>query len=307
MKKRAIGIFAATGLILGLVGFRVTLFPGKSSDNKTIVPAIHSPVRIAQIPGKGTLIVSDYIIGMVLEIDRQSLQVVGGIPIQGKPLGVAFARGRFFVGNETKKVIEVYRKNGKKISEFGSGTAQPTDIALDLKASRIFVVDGGQKAVKVFDLKGGLLQTIPASAPDANILTNPTGIAVDTVNQEIIVSDYGDQAIGIKARIQIFNYDGDLVDSISGKQGMMGLRFSRPQGLAVDDAGHIFMVDCFSGEIMVFERSSGVLLKTIGSYGSDPGQLRLPYDLVIDPGTKDIFVTNNRLARIEVFPEGGVL
>ncbi len=310
MRKRAKFALILTGIIITLVTIlcpRVTLFSQGESKAKVVIPTLHSPVRIVQIPNKGKLLVSDYSLGMILLLDQHSLQVIRAFPINGKPLGIAFANGMVLVGNETKKVIEVYKTNGVKIGKLGIGTAQPMDIALDLSVRRIFVVDGGQKAVKVYDPKKKLVRKIPASAPDANILTNPSGIAVDTVNQEILVSDYGDQAMGIYARIQIFNYNGDLIDTISGKQGMMGQRFSRPQGLAVDSVGHIFMVDCFSGEIMVFERSSGALIKTIGSYGTGPGQLRLPFDLVIDPVTKNIYVTNNRMARIEVFPQGGEL
>lgn len=88
---------------------------------------------------------------------------------------------------------------------------------------------------------------------------------------------------------------------------MFGLRFSRPQGLELDKEGHVFMVDCYSGEIMVFDRYTGQTLKTMAGYGTDPGQLRLPLDLVMNPSTKDIYITNNRAAAIEKIEKGGVL
>jgi len=87
---------------------------------------------------------------------------------------------------------------------------------------------------------------------------------------------------------------------------MLGSRFSRPQGLAVDDSGHVYVVDCFSGEVLVFDRFTGKLLKTVGSYGTNPGQLRLPLDLVVSQRSRDIYVTNNQMKRIEVFKEGGL-
>jgi tripartite motif-containing protein 71 len=124
-------------------------------------------------------------------------------------------------------------------------------------------------------LKGNFIRSIPSS-PDNNILANPTGIAVNPASQEVVVSDYGDSNLYIKPRIQIFDYNGELVGTISGKLGMLGTRFSRPQGLAVDESGHVFMVDCYSGEIMAFDRYSGSLLKTLGGFGSEPGQLQFP-------------------------------
>jgi hypothetical protein len=61
------------------------------------------------------------------------------------------------------------------------------------------------------------------------------------------------------------------------------------------------MVECYAAEIMVFDLLSGAIVKTFGEYGSEPGQLRLPLDIVFDAGTKELFITNNRCSRIEVF------
>ncbi len=111
------------------------------------------------------------------------------------------------------------------------------------------------------------------------------------------------------ARVQIFDYAGNHLKSISGKAGMTKKRFSRPQGLAVDGQGHIFLVDCLIGRVLVLDRNTGATIKSLGTYGRSgaPGEMALPLDVVIDSRTKNVFVTNNRLGRIEVFVKGGLV
>ena len=290
----------------------------------TSLPLV-SPMRITRA-GSGLLAVTDYHQQMVFFISPRNSKIQRGFRVQGRPMGVAKAGGRFYVGNETKARVEVYNRRGRLVgriggpaaqvrffnrefalpgSPFAEGIQKPTDIAVDPLHSRVFVVDGAQKNVKVFTRRGDPLFTIPSSSPDIDILANPTAVAVDPTESEIYVSDYGDEKIGIYARIQIFNYQGEQIGTISGRQGMFGQRFSRPQGLFADGAGHIFLVDCFAAEVLMFDRHTGILLKTLGGHGTAEGKMRLPLDVAVHPRTKDVFVTNNRLSRIERFAGGG--
>ncbi|NIM12650.1 MAG: hypothetical protein GTO45_11095 [Candidatus Aminicenantes bacterium] len=282
-----------------------TVWTGNAPDGKKPgVHQLHSPIRLAMTP-EGNLLVSDYQLGMILIVDRKSLEATRWFPVEGRPLGVAYARGHIYVGNASKECVEVYARGGKKLYQLNGVIKQPTDIAVDEKQGYVFVVDATQKKVNVFNLKGKFIRSFPGLDPDN--LVNPTGIAVNPADKEVFVSDYGDVNKYIKPRIQIFDYEGNVLYTIPGKKGMFGMRFSRPQGLAVDDSGHVFMVDCYSGEIMAFDRYNANLLKKLGGYGTGPGQLRLPLDIVIDPSSKDIYVTNNRAARVDIFKEGGVL
>jgi DNA-binding beta-propeller fold protein YncE len=309
MKKRI--LFSTFAILIAVIFIcQSTMWAGKIPNSKE--PGVHqleSPIRLTMTP-EGNLLVSDYKLGMIVTVDHKSLKPTKWFGVEGKPLAVAYARGHIYVGNTTAKCVEVYARGGKKLARLGSPgdvIEQPTDIAIDEKKGLIFVVDGGEKRVKVFDLKRKFVRLIPGLNPDGKVLTNPTGIAVDPVNKEVYVSDYGDRARRIYARIQIFDYNGNLIGTVKSKQGMFGTRFSRPQGLAVDNDGHIFMLDCYSGEIMAFDRFTGKTVKKMAGFGTEPGKLRLPLDLVIAPDTKDIYVTNNRSARVELFKEGGVL
>lgn len=260
-----------------------------------------SPVRLTQV-GNGNLLVTDYDAKAVVTINPGGLKIINSFPIDGRPLGIAWSRGRIYVGNETTGTVEVYNPAGKWLYDLGGskGTVkQPRDIAVDPARGRVFVVDGEEHSVKVFDTRGPLLDVIGTGQ-----LINPTGIALDVAQRQVLVSDYGDPAAG-RARIAIFDYAGNPAGEISGADRREG--FSRPQGLAITDSGHVFVVDGVLGEVLVFDRVSGERVKTLGGFGNEPGQLQLPLDVVIHPGSKDVFVTNNRARRVEVFTRGGLL
>ena len=289
MRKHVSIVTIAFILIAIIFGCSSTAWAGNAPNKKKPgVHQLHSPIRLTMTP-EGNLLVSDYQLGMIVIVDHKTLKATRWFPVQGRPLGVAYARGHIYVGNTSKKCVEVYARGGKKLYQLNGVIKQPTDIAVDEKQGLVFVVDAEQKKVKVFNLKGKFIRSFPGLDPDN--LVNPTGITLDPAAEEVFVSDYGDRTISVYPRIQIFDYNGNLLDTIKGKKGMFGVRFSRPQGLATDDSGHVFMVDCYSGEIMVFDRYNGQTLKTMAGYGTDPGQLRLPLDIVINPSSKDIYVT----------------
>jgi DNA-binding beta-propeller fold protein YncE len=304
MKKKEMLIYTVVLMIVVHCFSSAILAGNIPGQKKPGIHQLHSPIRLTMKPD-GNLLVSDYQLGMIVIVDHRTLKTSGCFPVQGKPLGVAYARGQIYVGNVSKECIEVYNRKGKYLYRFNGVFKQPTDIAIDENQGLVFVSAGFQKYVAVFNLKGKFIRTFPGI--NSNNLVNPTAIALAPGAAEVFVSDYGDLAKSLYPCIQVFDYEGNLLNTIPGKTGMLGMRFSRPQGLAVDDSGHVFMVDCYSGEIMVFDRYNGQTLKIMAGYGTEPGQLRLPLDLVINPTTKDIYVTNNRSATIEKFEKGGVL
>ncbi len=288
----------------GLTGVRPDLVP--------VAPgAMQSPVRIAQ-DKKGNLYVSDYQSQAVLtlEADGGGVFVAAAFTVPGKPLGVAWAKGNLLlVGNATTQTVDVYKtSNGKWLFALGGVGAigDPSDIAVDSDRDLVFVVDGEALAVRVFDLKDGApLHTISGPGPGSYYLQNPTAVALDPVHGEVLVSDYGDPLLsGSPPSVKIYTYEGDHVRTLSGKSGMIGQKFSRPQGLAVDALGRILLVDAVAGEVLVLDRETGSVLETHGTLGSGPGELWLPLDVIVDE-SQTIFVTNNRPRRVEVFTLGG--
>jgi DNA-binding beta-propeller fold protein YncE len=274
------------------------LFPAlstaaESAGGSTI--ELVSPARIAR--AGAVLYVTDYRQSAVIMVNTTGLKPLRSFPIAGSPLAVAWHRGQVYVGNETTGHIEVYNPAGKHVADLGGTVTRPNDMAFDDRSGALFVVDGGDSSLKVFDRDGALTQTITSQD-----LVNPTGIVLDADRGEIYVSDYGDPALKYPARVLVFDYAGNLLRTLPGRTG----GFSRPQGMALD-GGHVFLADGLIGKVLVLDSSTGTVLKSLGSFGTDPGQLMLPLDVTVDPLTKDVYVTNNRLGRIERFPGGGIV
>ncbi len=272
------------------------------------------PRRIAE--GRhGQLVVSDDALGVVA-LDKQTLELVWSCPLPGSPFAVAEFHGLVFVGNTATQNVEVYRaKGGQGKLEFlynlGHSEAGqpgffqlPTDMAIDARQQLIFVLDSRAKSVKVFDVKGRFLYALPPVG--GFTLLSPSAIAVDGARGEVLVSDYGDPSgffgVNAPARVAIYSYSGAHLGLIDGNK-----RFARPQGLAVDGLGRIYLAEALLGQVFVFDRYSGTVIRTLGSFGTGAGQLALPLDVVVDQKSGDVFVTSNISRRVEVFRGAGRL
>lgn len=281
----------------------------KMSPSVTPAPVLHSPVRAAEGAG-GMVFVSDYEGRCIARYSPVAGRVVSTIEVGGKPTGVATLGTRVYVGNETTGGIEVYHTDGWFI-EFLGGEDQfvldPTDLAIDPTLNLLFAVDGEAKEIKVFGLEEGgtLIRTISGPGLEDHLLQHPTGIALDPVTGELYVADYGEIEEGVDPRVIVFGYDGSFHGSISGNAGAHGYYFSKPQGLAIGETGHVFVVDGWLGRVEVMDRATGAEVTRIGEFGTQRGQLRLPLDPIILGPNRDLYVTSNLTNRVVMFPEGG--
>jgi DNA-binding beta-propeller fold protein YncE len=240
------------------------------------------------------LLVADYHQGAILRVDPNTLQPDQAFPVDGKPSAVALMGDRIFVANATTGTVDVFGSDGRWRYSFAPGIVErPTDLGVDPVNRLVLAVSGGTNVVKAFDV-GGEVQFVIGD------LWKPTALAVDGTRQEILVSDYGEPARGERASVKIFDYDGKPVATILGNAGMTDSRFSRPQGLTVDRNGRIYVVDALSAEVLILDRETGATVNTIGTFGSNPGQLLLPLDIVIAQ-TGDVLVTSYRTRKIERF------
>jgi len=316
MSRWLVFLPAAT-LLAGLIFPFPLLFSSSAlaqrDDGALTPPTLTAPLRMAAT-SNGTLLVTDHLTRRVFELDPADLSIQRSIRIDGRPLAVACGGGSIYVGNESTRRVDVLDMDGNLRHHLGGPECtfgQPNDIALDLKLGLVMVVDSTENTVKIFRTRlsesGSLVRTIPAT-PDPNVLAHPTAIAIDPEARQILVSDFGATESGIDPKVQVFDYSGNLLQTISGKSGMTGYRFSRPQGLALDAAGgRIFLTASWLGTVLVLDRATGSTLSTLGTYGSDPGQLALPVDIEILGPSHDVYVVSSRPGRIEVFPQGGAI
>lgn len=298
---------AGAALVLMLVLFLPTC---RSNDGAGSPAAgFGTPSRV-HTESSGVLLVSDYRKRAVYRYRTGNASLHEFITTSSPPLAVASTDARVYVGNESTQSIEVYDRHGKYLGVLGGASGivkSPSDIAVDPALSQLFVADSAGKDVKVFGMNGSLIRIIKGPASGFGRLMHPTAVAVDPVQNEVYVSDYGDPAdqdpaTGTPAGIHVYSSAGTYRRSILGSAA----GFSRPQGLAIDD-GHLFMADSVLGQVLVFDSGSGLKIATLGSFGSLDGQLFVPLDVVVDPADKNVYVTDSRNSRIAVFEKGGMV
>ncbi len=265
-------------------------------DSPLIVQGpMKSPMRMVEY-GENSFLLSDRS-GSIYEVKKNDpANPVLLLRIDGNPLGIAVDGRDVLVGNETSGKVERYalrRNRAKKRSSIPrskSGRIQPLDIAVDRTKRMTFVVDGIDGDVKVYDRRGRLTLSIGGFGQ----LSQPQALSLNPDTEEVVVTDYGDQRIGVSASIQIFDYSGRHLKTIHGA-------FSRPQGVWSTGMS-IYLVDAMLGQVLEFDRDTGALLSKNGCYGSSDGHLMLPMDVLYDPLLKQLFVADNRNGRVTVFP-----
>jgi DNA-binding beta-propeller fold protein YncE len=151
------------------------------------------------------------------------------------------------------RVFDVH--SGEHLYDIGSRGSEPgelnlaRDIAMGADGN-LYVVDGGNFRVQVFDLDGNFIRQIGAIGVRTGQFSRPKGIDTDGEGN-VYVSD---AAFG---NFQIFNADGELLLFIGDRSETLGpAKFMLPAGLAVDEDGRVYMVDQFFRKVDVFRPAS---------------------------------------------------
>jgi DNA-binding beta-propeller fold protein YncE len=134
------------------------------------------------------------------------------------------------------------------IGERGDGPGQfnlPRDIAVG-RDGRLYVVDGANFRVQVFESDGTWVNTFGSVGIYPGQFSRPKGVAADP-DGNIYVTD---TAFG---NFQIFNAEGQLLLFVGTRsETMQPARYMLPAGIGVDEDGRVYMVDQFFRKIDVF-------------------------------------------------------
>ena len=121
----------------------------------------------------------------------------------------------------------------------------PRDVAVGING-QIYVVDGGNFRVQVFDSNGKYLSSFGSVGKQLGNFARPKEIAADSAGNVYVV----DAAFG---NFQIFNPDGDLLMFIGQRSERDGpARYMLPSGIYIDEDGRIYMVDQWFKKIDIF-------------------------------------------------------
>jgi sugar lactone lactonase YvrE len=207
----------------------------------------------------------------------------------------------------------------------GSGAnarfSAPRAIAADASGN-IYVADTGNHAIRKITAAGAVstIAGVPGAAghrdgPAGNALFRfPAGIAVDSANGTIYVSDKDNHVI------RRITPDGQ-VSTLAGTPGVAGsadaqgsaAKFAYPRGLELDASGIIYVADTQNHVIRrvtpdgMVTKAAGTWLAPGGANGPvETARFNQPSDVAIDLTTNTIFVADSGTHRIRKIADGNV-
>ncbi len=134
------------------------------------------------------------------------------------------------------------------IGKRGSGPGEfnlPRDLAIGLDG-RLYVVDGGNFRVAVFDKDGKYLKSFGSVGKQYGQFARPKEVAVDREGNVYVV----DAAFG---NFQIFTPEGELLLFVGDRSERDGpAKYMLPSGIAVDEDGRVYVVDQWFRKLDVY-------------------------------------------------------
>ncbi|MDP2675638.1 MAG: NHL repeat-containing protein [Dehalococcoidia bacterium] len=162
----------------------------------------------------------------------------------------------------------------------------------------LYVANSGAAQVLVLTPDGGLVRTFPVGSIEGDSLpARPIGLVVGG-NGEFLVSD--------AANHRVLRYDGEgrlLWAAGSGRRAGGEEGFNTPAGLALDQAGNVYVVDILNGRVVKLA-PDGTFLDQYGRLGDTAGTLARPKDVAID-AAGNVYVSDGLLAAVQVFGPTG--
>ena len=142
---------------------------------------------------------------------------------------------------ETGKHLRDIGKRGDKEGEFNL----PRDIELD-DSGNVYVVDGGNFRVQVFNRDGDFIQQIGKLGRQYGDFARPKGIAIDQQGN-IYVSD------AAHGNYQIFNSNGELLLFVGSRsEKSERASYMLPAGIDIDEDGRVYIIDQYFRKLDIY-------------------------------------------------------
>jgi sugar lactone lactonase YvrE len=218
-----------------------------------------------------------------------------------KPRAIAIDReDRLYIVDMTAR-IQVFDREGSFLREWQTPThefGRPT--GMTVVDDRVLVADTHYFQVLIYSLTGQLRGKLGGQCG-----TGPGqfGLVTDVVRDpqgRYLISEYGDFD-----RIQVLSPEGDYLFQFGGQGDRPG-EFLRPQSLAWDEAGMLWVADACNHRVQQFAigPNRAELVRCWGTHGMSPQQLRYPYGIVAGPD-RTVYVCEWGNARVQRWTEDG--
>ena len=155
------------------------------------------------------------------------------------------------VSSELHRVRVFNARTGEHLFDIGKrGTGPgefnlPRDVAVG-KDGQLYVVDGGNFRVQIFDRDGKYMSSFGQVGKQLGNFARPKEVATDAEGNVYVV----DAAFG---NFQIFTANGDLLMYVGDRSEQDGPgRYMLPSGIAVDEDGRVYFVDQWFKKVDVF-------------------------------------------------------
>jgi predicted membrane-bound mannosyltransferase/sugar lactone lactonase YvrE len=201
------------------------------------------------------------------------------------PRGVAVdQKGNVYITDTGNKRVVVFDSKGKYITEFGSYGMdpgqfdEPVGIAVD-KNGAVYVADTWNKRIQVFTPDAGGItftfsHTWNVDAWDSESTENKPFLAVDN-QSDVFVSDPSG------FRILEFSSDGQIIRAFGQySSGIDG--FGNPGGVAVDDSGHLWVMDSANSYVLRFPLTTTTTISDVEVPLIPTARVVLKYDAGTD-------------------------
>jgi DNA-binding beta-propeller fold protein YncE len=218
---------------------------------------LHTPVSLA-VDGQDNLYVVDQSSRTVLVYDSAGKfrhrfgKLRGGESYFDNPVGITIDRatGRIYVCDRQRHLILVMDERGRLIRKLGNRTGgeHPSEFRFPsqvvVAGSELFVLDAGNTRIQILDTGGNFLRVIKLAYADRR-----TGLAVDNQGNTYVSDPLLNQ-------IQVFSHEGKTLYTFDPST-IKGANFSHPSGMWVDAGYSLYVVDCQSKRVGLFQIKGG--------------------------------------------------
>ncbi|MFQ5495948.1 MAG: hypothetical protein ACE5EX_11270, partial [Phycisphaerae bacterium] len=224
-------------------------------------------------------------------------------PYVQRPAGVAVWGDHLYICDAALGVVHEWNLTTGEARRIGGATgggsegearlSKPVDVALGADGT-LYVADTQRGRVIVYDSSGAARRTMRPHGVDDY---RPVSVALD--GSMLYVADI------VGHRIDGFSTEsGEYLGSVGGVGSEPG-RFYFPMGVAVDDAGRVYVSDMMNARAVVLDADDRTV-RSMGRPGNRYGDMGKPRHLAVGPDGV-IFVADAEFQRVHLFDGDGRL